>query len=172
MTAPSARRTHIGYHPLNKVRFIFTLHDFPYRNMTLTTYQDGQKIAYFRGRKLHGQSVKVPQGYRGIIVEKQEAVKPQTARHDEPETVDLDAEEDDVPLGALKKRSDFDDMIVWGHESNAEASSDPYVRGVDEWVALAEQVRPQRCFHRRTADDRCRYIRTKRTKEENEPSVG
>lgn len=113
-------------------RFCRTFH-----KRLLIIYQDGTKTTYFRGRKLYGKSLKVPEGYRGIIVEKQEATKPQAPRHDEPETVDL---EDDVPIGALKTRAGFDEMIVWGHESIAEASSDPYVRGVDEWMALAQQV--------------------------------
>lgn len=48
-----------------------------------------------------------------------------------------------MPLGALETRAEFDEMLVWGHESIAEASSDPYVRGVDEWIQLAEQVRTE-----------------------------
>lgn len=111
-----------------------------FQNLLLIDDIDGQKVAYFRGRKLHGKAVRVPEGYRGLIVEKQEATKPQAPRNDEPEVIDVEAE-DDVPLGTLKTRAEFDEMLVWGHESIAEASSDPYVRGVDEWIKLAEQVR-------------------------------
>lgn len=48
-----------------------------------------------------------------------------------------------MPLGALEARAEFKEMVIWGHESVAEASADPYVRGVDEWVKLAGQV----CFN-------------------------
>lgn len=103
----------------------------------------GQKIAYFRGRKLHGKALKVPEGYRGVVVEKKEAPTSQTPSIERPEeVVDVDAEKSDldVPLGALETQADFAEMVIWGHESIAEASSDPYVRGVDEWIKLAEQV--------------------------------
>lgn len=83
--------------------------------------------------------LKVPEGYRGIIVEKKEAAEPQAPSNEEPEVIDVDAE-DDVPIGALETRAEFDEMMIWGHESTADASSDPYVRGVDEWMQLAEQV--------------------------------
>ncbi|KAL1869924.1 hypothetical protein Daus18300_005385 [Diaporthe australafricana] len=99
---------------------------------------DGKRVAYFRGRKLHGKALKVPEGYRGVVVDKTEAPKPQAPRPDEPEVVDLDAE-DEMPLGALETKAEFDEMVIWGHESMADASSDQYVRGVEEWVAVAEK---------------------------------
>lgn len=100
---------------------------------------DGRKLAYFRGRKLHGKVLKVPEGYRGVVVDRKDAPEPQAARPDEPEIVDVDAE-DEVPLGALETQADFDEMLVWGHESTADATSDPYVRGLEEWIKVSEQV--------------------------------
>ncbi|KUI55147.1 hypothetical protein VP1G_02575 [Cytospora mali] len=99
---------------------------------------DEKRIAYFRGRKLHGKALKVPEGYRGVVVERKDAPKPQAPRPDEPEVIDVDAE-DEVPLGALETQAEFDEIMVWGHESMADAASDPYVRGIEEWVKMAEQ---------------------------------
>lgn len=85
----------------------------------------------------------MPEGYRGVLVEKQDAQKPEPQRRlDEPEVVDLEAEEEDeLPLGALETQAEFDEMVIWGHESMADAVSDPYARGVEEWVQLSSQVR-------------------------------
>ena len=40
----------------------------------------------------------------------------------------------------MEIQAEFDEVIVWGHESLAEASEDAYVRGVEEWIALSERV--------------------------------
>ncbi|KAG6366907.1 hypothetical protein INS49_001088 [Diaporthe citri] len=100
---------------------------------------DGKRVAYFRGRKLHGKELKVPEGYRGVVVDKTEPPEPRAPRPDEPEVVDLDAE-DEMPLGALDTRAEFDEMVIWGHESMADTSSDPYVRGIEEWMKVAEKI--------------------------------
>lgn len=109
------------------------------RSYLLTSSPDGNRIAYFRGRKLHGKALKVPEGYRGVVVEKTNAPKPQASRPDEPEVIDIDME-DEVPLGTLETKAEFDEMLIWGHETTADAASDPYVRGVEEWIRVAEQV--------------------------------
>lgn len=79
-----------------------------------------------------------------MLVEKRDAPKSEPQRDlNEPEVVDLEAEEeaeDDVPLGALEKQAEFEEMVIWGHESMADAVSDPYARGVEEWVHLSSQV--------------------------------
>lgn len=111
----------------------------------LTPSADSKKTAYFRGRQLHGKVVHVPEGYRGVVVEKKDATAQSEGAprpRDGPEVIDVDADaEEEVPLGALEAQAEFDEMVIWGHESVAEASADPYVRGVDEWMTLAEQVR-------------------------------
>ncbi|CAN8102533.1 unnamed protein product [Discula destructiva] len=101
---------------------------------------DGKKISHFRGRELHGKALKVPEGYRGVLVEKKDAPKPEARRQDQlEEVIDLEAEEE-LPLGALETQGEFDEMVIWGHESVAEAASDPYARGMDEWMQLSAQI--------------------------------
>ncbi|PSR90616.1 ribonuclease H1/H2 small subunit [Coniella lustricola] len=101
----------------------------------------GKKTVYFRGRELHGKALKVPKGYRGVIVEKQQTQQPQSVNRAEVEPVVVDAEDEDVPLGTLETKAEFDEAVVWGHETIADSSSDPYLRAADEWIDLAEQVR-------------------------------
>ncbi|KAJ4419398.1 hypothetical protein N0V82_004980 [Gnomoniopsis sp. IMI 355080] len=106
---------------------------------TPSTDPDGKKISYFRGHELHGKTLKVPEGYRGVLVEMKDAPKPEAQRPEEPEVVDLEAE-DELPLGALETQAQFDEMVIWGHESMAEAISDPYARGIEEWMKLTSQI--------------------------------
>lgn len=37
--------------------------------------------------------------------------------------------------------TEFDEMVVWSHDAVADASSDPYLRGVEEWLQVADSVR-------------------------------
>lgn len=43
--------------------------------------------------------------------------------------------------GNLNVKAGFDQLVVWDHETTSDASGDPYVRGMEEWLSLAEQVR-------------------------------
>lgn len=50
-----------------------------------------------------------------------------------------EGDEDAEPVKVLEETASFDEVVVWGHEAVPE-SDDPYVRGVEEWVAFAEAV--------------------------------
>lgn len=96
-------------------------------------------MAYFRGRKLHGKTVKLPQGYYGSVVEKGETIReiPQDEEMKDSEVEELPEAVETAPLHG---KAQFDKIVIWGHESIAESSEDPYVRGIEEWVSFAEQV--------------------------------
>jgi ribonuclease H2 subunit C len=49
-----------------------------------------------------------------------------------------DAEQEE-PVKILEKQATFDDYMVWGHEL-APAADDSFVKGVEEWLKLAEAV--------------------------------
>ncbi|KAI0863788.1 ribonuclease H2, subunit C [Xylaria cubensis] len=107
-----------------------------------TKSEDNQQTAYLRGRKLHGTAVKLPEGYHGVVVEKTDA-KPETGTR--PESADEDVEvienpEDQLEVGAMKGKAAFDELMIWGHESTSDSSMDPYVRGMEEWIAFAEEI--------------------------------
>lgn len=50
-------------------------------------------------------------------------------------------EEEDLEVKVLEEQATFDEVMVWGHEVVVDEGSDPYVRGVEEWIGFAEQVR-------------------------------
>ncbi len=104
---------------------------------------DGKSTAYFRGRKLCGQTVRLPEGYRGAVVERHEPKMGKSGQQDEPEpeVIDVDAE-DQVDMGTIESKAEFDEFVVWGHETMADAGTDHYVRSVQEWLTLADQVCP------------------------------
>ena len=44
------------------------------------------------------------------------------------------------PVNILEEQATFDSIVVWDHEVVPDESNDPYVKGIEEWVAFAEQV--------------------------------
>lgn len=63
------------------------------------------------------------------------------------EVVDVDAtaaeqeaQRQRLDTGGLAVLAEFDEVVVWGHQSTADATTDPYVRSMDEWVALSDKV--------------------------------
>ncbi|CAD0011120.1 unnamed protein product, partial [Aureobasidium pullulans] len=90
------------------------------RHWTPESSSDGQtNTAYFRGRKLNGKTVNLPEGYR----DEEDASSSST-----PETK------------ILQEVATFDKIVVWGHEVQPDGQEDVYVRGVSEWIGLATAV--------------------------------
>ena len=54
-----------------------------------------------------------------------------------------DCDEDDEPeeVMVLEEKATFREFVVWHHGVAPQDTSDPYIKGVDEWIAFAEQVR-------------------------------
>jgi hypothetical protein len=103
---------------------------------------DSLQTAYIRGRKLHGKAVKLPEGYYGTVVEKTDVEPDRSTRQEEADDVEVvENSEDQLQVGAMRGKATFDELMVWGHESTSDASADPYVRGMEEWVTFAEEVR-------------------------------
>lgn len=106
---------------------------------SLTFSPDGKQTAFFRGRQLYGKSVKLPEGYRGVVVEKA------AERADAPNHVVTEIDDDEVREVKPQPRSmvvkgEFDEMVVWGHETIADASSDAHVRSMEEWLQVSSQI--------------------------------
>lgn len=52
-----------------------------------------------------------------------------------------DGEDESAPrVGTMHTVTEFDKMVVWSHDALADASSDPYLRGVEEWLQVADSV--------------------------------
>ncbi|POR33585.1 Uncharacterized protein TPAR_06217 [Tolypocladium paradoxum] len=88
-------------------------------------------VAYFRGRKLHAKTVALPDQCRGVLVERM----PQEGGQKPSEQ-----DEDAVETGAMQITASFDNMVVWSHEAVADSASDPYIRSIEEWLQVAEQI--------------------------------
>ena len=103
---------------------------------------DGKPEAYFRGRKLRGQEIEVPQGYRGVVVK--EAGREKTAFQinekkglEGEESEEREEEQEEVTI--LNELGSFDKMLIWNHESMVDGD-DPFVKGLNEWIGFAEAV--------------------------------
>ncbi|KAL1902299.1 hypothetical protein Sste5346_001275 [Sporothrix stenoceras] len=112
--------------------------------------KNGKSTAYFRGRKLHGQPVKLPADYRGVVGVRRDSPREQARANNTSapeEVVDVDAtaaeqeaQRQRLDTGSLSVLAEFDEVVVWGHQSTADATTDPYVRSMDEWVSLSEKI--------------------------------
>ncbi|CAF9913994.1 hypothetical protein IMSHALPRED_001499 [Imshaugia aleurites] len=101
---------------------------------------DGKPEAYFRGRKLRGREIDVPQGYRGVIVK--EAGKEKTAFQN-PDKGDMEgeegAEEEEEEVTVLNEVGSFNEVVVWNHEGMADGD-DAFVKGMSEWIGFAKAM--------------------------------
>jgi ribonuclease H2 subunit C len=97
-------------------------------------------MVYLRGRKLEGKTVKLPEQCRGVILQRKD--EPSCKKPlPEPDVVVIEDEEDQLPeTGTMQVTAEFDEMVVWGHEAVADASSDPYVRSMEEWLQISDKV--------------------------------
>jgi hypothetical protein len=97
-----------------------------------------KRTSYFRGRKLHGKSIRIPDGYKGVVLSTTTAknpIEPQVS-HDS----DNEENEPTLEVGIMKERAEFEELVVWGHESLPDDSADTYVRGMEEWIVFSELV--------------------------------
>ena len=101
----------------------------------------GRPEAYFRGRKLRGREVKVPDGYKGIVVK--ESTKSQYGNGAPVELAMSDSEPEEgrqvLETSILHKVADFEDVVIWGHEICAEPE-DVFFKALDEWATFAANV--------------------------------
>jgi ribonuclease H2 subunit C len=61
--------------------------------------------------------------------------------------LDVDEEDDggDENLAETKiveEIAAFDEVMIWGHEASVDVTEDPYTKGMEEWISLAEAVSP------------------------------
>jgi hypothetical protein len=98
--------------------------------------------------------VKIPEGYKGVILSSTDQKLPKEPQTSEEED-ELDENEQSEEIGILEEQAEFDEVMVWGHEALPDESTDPYVRGVQEWIAFAEQVCSDSRSQCRTDSFRC-----------------
>ncbi|KAK4544852.1 hypothetical protein LTR36_003756 [Oleoguttula mirabilis] len=108
-----------------------------------------QHTTYFRGRKLRGRAIRIPDGYQGYVLAKTDNLVPQKPAQKPHAHVNLFESEDriedeldedkPVEVKMMEQKGCFDQIMVWEHEVEPEAG-DEYIKGVEEWVAFAEAV--------------------------------
>lgn len=124
---------------------------------------EGVPTAYFRGRKLLGRKVQLPEGYEGWFGRhldfcvftnahlghvlkktdrKHPKEEPESSLQQEDANMSEDGSEDDRPdeIGVVESVASFDGVTVWGHGSAPATEDEPYARGVEEWIAFAQAV--------------------------------
>ncbi|KAJ5432359.1 uncharacterized protein N7458_011515 [Penicillium daleae] len=101
---------------------------------------DNKQTAYFRGRRLRGRRVAIPEGYQGVIATPTERLLPASQRPHNDTAEDGETEPEE-PVKVLEAQGTFDELMVWGHEI-LPAADDTFVKGVEEWVRFAETVGP------------------------------
>ena len=104
------------------------------------TEADSTKTAHFRGRRLRGKTIKVPEKYQGLVLKATDKtiIEPvQPAEDDDEEEPELPE-----PVKVVDEVSTFDEMIVWGHDQ-VPAADDSFVKGIEEWIAFAEAIHGQ-----------------------------
>ncbi|KAJ5929254.1 Ribonuclease H2 subunit C [Penicillium verhagenii] len=101
--------------------------------------KDNTQSAHFRGRKLRGRRVAVPEGYQGVIAMPTESVLPSRPTDKGDEDVEILENGPEEPVKILETQGTFDEMIVWQHEF-LPAADDTFVKGVEEWVRFAETM--------------------------------
>lgn len=99
---------------------------------------DGQPPeAYFRGRKLKGKKLPVPEGYRGVVVREKKGGDLEKRRIEDEEEEE-DGKEVQM-VGTLEEVAKFEEVIIWDHEA-IPSGDDAFVKGMEEWIRFAEVV--------------------------------
>ena len=81
----------------------------------------------------------MPKGYRGLVLSQTDRTlsKPQPTN-----TIEEDEDFEEVSdVKIVEEQSEFSEIMIWGHEALPDEMADPYIRGVEEWIAFAETVR-------------------------------
>ncbi|KAJ5972493.1 Ribonuclease H2 subunit C [Penicillium vulpinum] len=108
------------------------------RYWTVKHEKDDTQTAHFRGRKLRGRRVALPDGYQGVVATPTDRVLPAAQRTDGDSAEDAEAEPEE-PVKILETQGIFEEFVVWGHEA-LPAADDTFVKGVEEWLQFADAM--------------------------------
>ncbi|KAI2684236.1 hypothetical protein DTO013E5_6794 [Penicillium roqueforti] len=108
------------------------------RYWTVQDEKDNTQTTYFRGRKLRGRRVALPDGYQGVVATHTDRVLPAAQPADNDGAEDAEAEPEE-PVKIMEIQRTFDEFVVWGHEA-IPAADDTFVKGVEEWLQFADAM--------------------------------
>ncbi|KAK2746068.1 hypothetical protein FQN57_003408 [Myotisia sp. PD_48] len=98
--------------------------------------------AYFRGRKLRGRRVPLPDGYQGVLVTQPDKnAEPANSENSNGQEEQNGADEStkQACVTMLETKGTFSDVVVWEHEKVPEAD-DAFVKGLSEWIEFAHAM--------------------------------
>ncbi|KAK0755733.1 hypothetical protein N5P37_011696 [Trichoderma harzianum] len=105
-----------------------------------TIDENDNKTAYLRGRKLQGKVASLPPNYRGFVLQRKDDEQKDA---EQPDIIMIgeDGDEGSAPiLGTMHTVTEFDKMVVWSHDAVTDASADPYLRNVEEWLQVSDSI--------------------------------
>ncbi|KIV99223.1 uncharacterized protein PV09_09087 [Verruconis gallopava] len=106
--------------------------------------ENGGYKAYFRGRELSGNSLKVPQHYQGSVLRITNDLMPRSKSSPvEGDVEDEDADEETEETKIAEELGVFDEVMVWNHDMPWSAAEDPYAKGIEEWISFASAMHTQ-----------------------------
>ncbi|KFY17571.1 hypothetical protein V492_00552 [Pseudogymnoascus sp. VKM F-4246] len=111
------------------------------RYWTPTKRNDGKTVSYFRGRQLHGRTVKIPPQYKGAVLSTTEMPQATQALSHSYTGGSQGEEGEEVREGIMEELADFDEFVIWGHVALPDETTDPYLRAIEEYTAFAEVLR-------------------------------
>ncbi|KAK6332391.1 hypothetical protein TWF696_003107 [Orbilia brochopaga] len=99
--------------------------------------------AYFRGRKLAGTKLVVPDGYQGRVLTAPTQSQPPLTASQKRELLYQDDEQDDdneeiEEIAQWTSTSSFSEIMVWGHETLVDGTQDGVVKGIEEWMGVSQ----------------------------------
>jgi ribonuclease H2 subunit C len=104
-----------------------------------STEQNGTTTAFFRGRKLRGKKVVLPEGYEGVVLQKTDKKVIAKPSIPVPGAEDEAAAPKEIETLVMDQHATFGELMVWDHEAVPEGA-DVYVKGIEEWIGFAEAV--------------------------------
>jgi ribonuclease H2 subunit C len=107
-----------------------------------STEQDGTTTSFFRGRKLRGRKIALPEGYEGVVLQKTDKkviARPSVSVPGDEDPADDLVAPKEIESSIMDQHARFGDIMVWDHEAVPEGT-DVYVKGIEEWIGFAEAV--------------------------------
>lgn len=77
--------------------------------------------------------------FAGVVATPTDRVMPAQKDSNKSVTEEDMENEPEEPVKVLEEQRTFDGFVVWDHEA-VPAADDPFVKGVEEWLKLAEAV--------------------------------
>lgn len=120
--------------------------------------------SHFRGRRLIGTSIQLPDGYKGHILtpskpstttttsssaallQKQKQAGARYMYGDEDDDEDQAVEDEDeeeeeaIDVTNWESSAQFNDIMLWNHEAPVEIANDGIARGIQEWIGFSHVI--------------------------------